>query len=170
MKKIFLTILLLPLVSLAQAGELNVGDKNVAYDSVSEKEAVTLYYQGETLVASESDGVTLVYENDVLALEAHDTDGDGKLDAFLTLDSNEEVTSMTGEGVSAFERPETVEFEDLIAEGGSEAAAEEDLVGSLDSITIPGSGLPWLPIIIVLLAAVGGYRFYKKRKMAETEL
>ena len=33
--------MLLPLVSLAQAGELNVGDKNVAYDTVSEKEAVT---------------------------------------------------------------------------------------------------------------------------------
>ena len=122
-------------------------------------------------MASESDGVTLVYENDGVILEAHDTDGDGKLDAFLTLDNNEEVTSIIGEGAGAFERPEVVEFEDLVAEeGGSEAAAEEDLVGSLDSITIPGSGLPWLPIIIVLLAAVGGYRFYKKRKMAETEL
>ena len=46
MKKIFLMILLLPLVSFAQAGELTVGERTVAYENVLETEAGTLYYQG----------------------------------------------------------------------------------------------------------------------------
>jgi len=123
MKKIFLTILLLPLVSLAQAGNLVVGDKNVAYDSVSEKEVATLYYQGETLVASESDGVVVVYENDQVVLEAHDTDGDGELDAFLTLGNDGEVMKTEGDGAEVFRRPETVEVAELIANGGGSFAA-----------------------------------------------
>lgn len=165
MKKIFFGILLLPLVTLAQAGELNIGESRVYYDSSSSTEAGTLYYQSDNLVASEHGGITLVYENDVVVLEAHDTDGDGKLDAFLEL-NDDEVTSMTGEGASVFERPETVEFEELLAEGGSEAATQDDLVGSLDSITIPGGGgFPWW--IILLLAIGGGYWFYKKRQEKE---
>lgn len=165
MKKIFLLLLLLPVVALAQGGELEVGGETFLYDSIVEKDALSLYYQGETLVASTHEGITLVYKDDQVVLEAHDTEGNGELDTFLTLDSNGEVVKIEGDGAEAFERPEIVELNELIANGGgSEAAAQEDLVGSLDSIKIPGGGIPFGTIVLWLTIVGGGYWFYRKKK------
>lgn len=169
MKKIFLLLLLLPVVTIAQGGDLEVNGETFLYDSIVEKDTLSLYYQGETLVASTHEGITLIYKNDQVVLEAHDTDKNGELDAFLTLDSNGEVMKIEGRGAEIFERPEIVEVDELIASGGgSEAAAQEDLVGSLDSIKIPGGGVPLATIILWLAIIGGGYWFYRKKKESST--
>ncbi len=167
MKRIIFTILLLPLLTFAQTdGELTIGSKTVSYDTTTEVNGGMLYYQGDDLVASTHGKVALVYQEGQAVLEAHDTNDDGVFDAFLTLDSEGAVTKMEGEGASVFTRPEVVEFADLRAyeEKESAAANEEDLVGSLDSITIPGYHNYLLYVFIALLIS-GGYWYYRKRKL-----
>lgn len=166
MKKVIFIVVLMPLFALAQGGELVVGERTVSYDSSTSTDAGTLYYAGDNMVASENGAVMLVFENDQLILEAHDTNGDGVLDAFLTLDSSDEVVSMTGEGASVFERPEVKEFSELMAERGAGSAGapdEQDLVGSVDSISIPRYQNYTLYLWLVLIAG-GGYWYYRKRQ------
>jgi hypothetical protein len=131
---------------------------------VHEGETVTLYYEGETLVASEQPGLTQVFRDDRAVLQAIDTTGDGTPDTFLTLDTEANITDVTGVGADQFTDPEPADFDELLAEaGGGSAAAEEDLVGPLDSIDIPKSGgFPWW-IILLLLIGGGGYWFYRKK-------
>lgn len=169
MKKVIFAILLFPIFVFAQE-TLKVGERTVSYDARSETEVGVLYYQGDVLVASEHEAVTLVYENEQLVLEAHDTDGDGTLDAFVTFDADEAVVEIAGEGATVFERPEVKELAELMVaegEGGAgsaDAPAEEDLVGSLDSIKIPGQGIPMMTIILWLAIIGGGYWYYRKRQ------
>jgi len=106
----------------AQAGEVVVGEKTIAYDSFSENENSVYYYLGDSLVVSQHDKVWLVYENDFAVLEAHDTDNDGELDVFLKLDKNENIIAVTGKKAPSFERPDSVEFEELL---GAEMSAGE---------------------------------------------
>ncbi len=160
-------MLLLPLLTFAQAdGELTIGDKSVSYDTTTEVSGGMLYYQGEDLVASTLGKVALVYQDGQAVLEAHDTNDDGVLDTFLTLDREGAVTKMEGEGSSVFTRPEVVEFADLRAyeEKESAAANEDDPVGSLDSITIPSYHNYTLYVFILFLIG-GGYWYYRKRKL-----
>jgi hypothetical protein len=170
MKYLFFSILLLPIVSFAQSSsELVVGEQSVSYDGTTTTDTGTLYYQENTLVASEHQGVTLLYQDEQVTLEAHDTDGDGALDVFLTLGAEGEVVDTSGEGASMFERPETVEFAEFLASegGGGFAAAptaEEDLVGSLDSITIPSGAGSWLVPVFILAAIVAGWWYFRGRK------
>ena len=170
MKKILFALLLLPLLTFAQeGGELTIGERTVAYTNSTENELGTYYYADDSLVASVHEKVSLVYENDIAVLEAHDTNGDGTLDAFLSLDSEGEVTEMTGEGASIFERPETVEFADLMAAdgGGSEVSdSDEDLVGDLDSITIPGNHNYTFYIFTVIFIGVA-YWWYRRKKVGD---
>lgn len=169
MKKILITLLLFPLLTFAQTGgELSVGEQTITYDTSTEIDSGVLFYLEDVLVASEHGVVMLVYQDDQVVLEAHDISGDGEYDTFLTLNEAGEVTKMEGEGVSAFERPEPVEFDDLLAESGGAGEAgtpDEDLVGSLDSITIPGSGKAfWFPIFLVISIVAGWWYFRGKNK------
>lgn len=168
-------MLLVPVLSFAQdGGELLAGEQMVVYDNATTTDAGTLFYQDNNLVASEHQGVTLLYQDDQVTLEAHDMNGDGALDAFLTLNAEGEVVDITGEGASVFERPDTVEFAELLArEGGAgEASAtdeEEDLVGSLDSITIPDGAGSWLVPVFILVTIVAGWWYFKGRKKFEQD-
>lgn len=172
MRKLIFVLLLLPLVTLAQAGgELTVGEQTITYDSQVKSEAGVLYFLGDDLVASEQGVVTLVYENDEVVLEAHDTDGDGQLDAFIALDGQGEVVEITGDRADAFVRPEVVEFTDLLkrseevggGSGASTSSTDEDLVGDLDSITIPRyhNYVQWA---LFILLVGGGVWWYRKKK------
>ena len=151
MKKLFLLTLLLPLLTFAQTeSNLVIGSTPVQYDSKTETVEGTYYYRNESLVASEHEGISIVYEFESAVLEAHDTDGDGVLDTFLKLDKFNEIKSVEGSGVSEFERPESVEFSNLLEDDtdNNEAATQEDLVGDLSSIKI---NLPLLLIMILVL-------------------
>lgn len=158
-------VMLLPMLTLAQGGELTVGERTVTYDASIITETGILYYQGDEMVASEREGMTLLYEDSMPILEAHDTNNDGTLDTFVTLDANEDMVEVTGEGAEMFTRPEAVEFAVLQEVGGGEAAAhdEEDLVGSLDSITIPKYQNYALYAWVLILAG-GGYWYYRRKK------
>jgi hypothetical protein len=170
MKQLFIVCLLAPCLAFAQAGEVVVGDLTVQYDAVVEKNDVLLYYSADTLVLSEHESTTLVYKNDELVLEAHDTDGDGVLDAYLTVDQSGEVSAMTGPGVTFFERAAPVEFNELLSQevvdGGGDT--EADLVGSLDSITIPKYHNWLLYGFGALVVVGGGVWVYRKKKKGET--
>ncbi len=165
MKKIFLLILAIPFLALAQGpGELKVDNKTVHYESSIETEVGTLYYVGDTLVASKDDTMTILYKNDTPTFEAHDTNGDGKADVFFTLDKNEKVLKITGESANSFKRPNVLELNQLLSKD-SNTTETEDLVGSLDSITIPG-GTNWT-LWIILAILFGGtilwyFKIYKK--------
>lgn len=171
----FLPLLfLIPLITFAQSGEIVVGTEAVAYDERIETGAGVLYYRDNQLVASEydidADGKTdtwLKYQGELVELEAVDTDSDGEADTFFSISADGEVTSIEGEGASQFEKPEIVEFKELI-DGGSSATADSDLVGPLDRITIPKHGsFPWW--IILLLLGGGGYWLYRKKKAVEAD-
>ncbi len=166
MKLFLFTLLLLPVLTFAQeGGQVTIGDRTVAYDSSEVRDGNAYYFNGADLVASEHPGSAFVYVNDQAVLEAHDTTGDGSVDTFVSLDTNGQQTSVTGEGVDKFTKGEPTEFADLVAEkGGSEAAAQDDLVGSLDRITIPGGGIPAWTYILWIVILGGGYWLYKKRK------
>ena len=166
MKKIILTLLLLPLLTFAQAGgEFSVGGETIPYDITKQIESGVLFYSEDILVASEHGAVMFVYQNDKAILEAHDISGDGEYDTFLTIGATGEVTKMEGEGMSAFERPEPVEFADLLEASEGAATIDDDLVGSLDSITIPGSGNAiWFPIFLVVAIVTGWWYFRGKNK------
>jgi hypothetical protein len=161
MRFLLLTILLLPAIVSAQGESLIVGDRTIQYDNVHEGETAKLFYQGETMVASEHADITIVYENDRAVLQAFDTDDDGTLDAFVELDNEANIESVTGPGADTFARPETVEFEASLE---SDETDEEDLVGSLDSITIPRHGLPWFLILLLLVIGGFGYWYLKLKK------
>lgn len=165
MKTFVFAILPLPLLVFAQE-TLTVGEETISYDTRTETEVGVLYHQGDILMASEHTGVTLVYENEQVVLAAYDTDADGTLDAFVAFDETEAMTGITGDGASAFEQPEVKEFSDLMAErgAGGAGAPDEDLVGPLDSITIPGQGVPVATIILWLVIIAAGYWVYKKKK------
>jgi len=172
MRILIFTILLLPLMTFAQEGGiLQIGGTSVNYTSQLEAEGAILYYQDDTLVASEHGGISLVYENDKVVLEGHDTDGDGAPDTFLTLDQNEEIAEVEGLSADKFERVVTTDFDPGSSgiDSPSAAAQDADLVGSIDRITIPGGGLPWFVWLLValLLAAGGGYWWYRTRKIEE---
>ena len=162
MKKLILILALFPTLLFAESGTLTLDNKTINYDSTISNEVGTLYYAGETLVASEHETVTILYENDLPVLEAHDTDNDGTPDTFLTLDAEEEIVNITGSGADVFTRPAVVEFSTDMNQDNADSI-EEDLVGSLDSITIPKYRNYTLYIIIILLLA-GGYWWYRKRK------
>lgn len=165
MKKIILILALIPILTFAESGVLTLGKETVSYDAVFSTETGTLYYTGDTLVASEHKKVTILYKNDLPILEAHDTNNDGVADTFITLDSDGNTIDTTGPGADTFIRPETVEFSTLIADKNTDYtdASEEDLVGSLDSITIPRYRNFTLYVIILLLLT-GGYYWYRRRK------
>ena len=117
MRFLFLLIFLIPLTLNAQsAGTITIGERTVNYDSMIESGGSNLYYQDDTLVASEHGSSAFVYENDVAVLEAHDTDGDGSYDTFLTLDASGEMLGVTGSGADRFTRAEPTTLEDLIAQ------------------------------------------------------
>jgi hypothetical protein len=170
MKKILLAVLFLPFFTLAQTGELFVGDQTIVYDARSEQEFGTLYFLNEQLVASQHETVTIIYEDDRAVLEAFDTNADGALDVFVALDTEDEVISITGERASYVERPVIREFADRLATDVSEQRGTEDLVGSLDAITIPGQGVPVLPTLLLLGVLGGGYWGYKKYKQFTAEV
>lgn len=162
MKKIILILALFPVFLFAEGGVLTVGEETVSYDTVFPTETGTLYYSDETLVASEHDAVTLIYKDDIAVLEAHDTDSDGNLDTFITLDSNGNTTNISGPGADTFTRPETVEFSTLLADRGADNT-QEDLVGNLDSIDIPRYHNYTLYVILILLS-VGGFWWYRRKR------
>jgi len=166
MKRLFIVLLAVPLLVSAQTGgETTVGDMVVQYDSSAEKDSGVLYYASDSLVLSEHDGVTLVYQDGTVVLEAHDTDDDGTLDAYLTLDENGEVLAMAGPGVAFFERPSTVEFEELLGVEmitNDSTASNQDLVGSLDAITIPRYH-NWSLYVVGLLFLIGGGFWWTRR-------
>jgi LPXTG-motif cell wall-anchored protein len=163
MKKIILIIILFPLFLFADSDLLTVGEETVSYETVFSTETGTLYYKDEKLVASEHEAVTLIYKDDLPVFEAHDTDGDGTLDTFITLDSNENITNISGPGAKTFTRPETVEFSTLLSERGTDNI-QEDLVGNLDSIDIPRYHNYTLYVIIILLIAGAFWWYRRKRK------
>ena len=162
MKFLLLIALFLPFTVFAQdAHELTVGERTVQYEITIDDGGNTLYYQGDTMVAVTSEGVWILYENDQVVYEAHDTNEDGTADAFLTLDSKGDVTAMTGDGAKSFERPEVDVFS-VGRDTDSITLAEEDLVGDLSSITIPGgTSYTWYLVLAAFLAA-GGYLLYRK--------
>ena len=165
MKKIFFTILLLPLLSFAQeGGEITIGEQTVVYDQMEVTEAATYYYSENNLVASEHGAISFVYENDAAVLEAHDTDGDGTLDAFIKLSADAQEVEVTGAGANAFQTEEPVEFADLVAErGGSEAAAPTDsLVENIDAIKIP-SYHNWKLYIITVIFIAAAYWWHRRK-------
>jgi len=170
MKQFLLFLLFVPfLVSAQTEKEVIVGDMVVQYDAVIEKESSVLYFLADALVLSEHDAVTLVYQKDTVVLEAHDTDGDGVLDAYLSLDENGDLSAVTGEGARLFERPEPVELSELMEEGAREGKVDTsavDPVGSLDSITIP-KYRNWTLYGLVLLFLGGGVWWYRRRAVAE---
>ncbi len=168
MKKYLLILLLAPLLTFAQVeGELVVGENIVTYDRMVETDTSTMYFSADDMVASKIDGITMLYEYGRATLEAHDTDNDGTLDVFLTLDKFDQIKSATGTGVSVFERPAIVSFDELRTLADSEAQVDaqpsDDLVGSVSSIKIPRYHNWKLYVAIVLLAG-GGFWWYRKRK------
>lgn len=174
MRYILLTILFFPSIALASiAGEVTVGDRVITHDSFYiEPNGVQSFYQGGVLVVTTHDldqndvlDLWLVYESDQVVYEGHDSDGNGEPDRFIALDTGEIVVAQTGTIAVEWERPEIVEFPDLIAATESEEIdASSDLVGSLDRITIPHNDLPWITVILWLGVFGGGFWWYKKRK------
>lgn len=173
MRFILLTILFFPSIALASiAGEVTVGDRVVAHDSFYiEPNGAQSFYQDGVLVITTHDldqndvlDLWLVYESDQVVYEGHDTDGNGEPDLFITLGDNEVITEQTGTKVPAWKRPDIVEFSDLIiTTENEEKDASSDLVGSLDRITIPHGGLPWVTIVLWLGVFGAGFWWYKKR-------
>jgi hypothetical protein len=98
-----------------------------------------------------------------VVLEAHDISGDGEFDTFLTLDENEAVVKLEGEQQSAFERPAVVEFDELLANDDT-AEDDEDLVGDLDSITIPGSGNGVWFLVFFAVFIFASWWYFRNRK------
>jgi len=173
MKKILFTLLLLPLITFAQADKLILGEMVVEYDSVVEKEGLILYYLGDSMVASEHGDLWVAYEDNIDVIEAYDTDDDGKPDTFVTLNSVGEVKEVAGVEADNFMVPDVVEFDELMKEeeevrrnDGSEApiVPSENLVDNLDSITIPKYHNYTLYGFFVVLLAGGVWWFKNKRK------
>lgn len=157
--------LALPCAAFA-ASTLDLGEAGtVAYTDMRADGGVTLYYDGDVLVASAHDtsgdgtpDVWLQYRDDSAVLEGHDTDADGTPDAFFVLNQNEEVTRQYGAGHDVFTPPDAETFESLIAEGS------EDLVGDIDRIRIPGGGPGVVTWGILLLVLVGGGAWWVRWK------
>ncbi|MCA9355159.1 hypothetical protein KC865_01235 [Candidatus Kaiserbacteria bacterium] len=171
MKKITLTLLLLPMLAFAEAGELTVGEQTVLYDSSKRVESGVLYYSGGELVASEHGVVMFLYQNNEAVLEAHDISGNGEFDTFLTLNSEGGVSRVSGEGSGQLERKKTVELSDLMAEGGAGSEASgppEDLVGPLDSITV-SSYQDYRLYIITVIFIVLAYWWHRRKKNGDEE-
>jgi len=163
MKKLLFVLVFLPIITLAQGGELVVGEKTISYASSTEKDGITLYYENDALAASQHDGVWLVYNNDEVVYEAHDTNSDGESDTFIALNGEGEVVEITGLAAENLERPAAVEFRDLMGSGADgESLSDEDLVGDLSSITIP-SYHNYLLYFIILATIGGGIWWYRKK-------
>ena len=155
-----LCIVIAPLSTSAES--LSVGDTNVQYDTVSEVDTTTLYYQKDALVASESGEIIVIYKNERAVMEAHDTNADGSPDTFITLDATDSVQDVSGTGATELIPPPVTEFTDLLAGEVVEQDALEDLVGSLESITVPKHRSYGLYLFFLLLVA-GGWWWYKKK-------
>ena len=171
MKTLLFIFLMLPLLTFAQmGGELTVGERAVVYDEMTDFDGVEYYYKDNGLAASKHGNAWLVYEKDIVVYEAHDTDDDGNPDVFFTIDSNENVVEIVGESAAQFERPEVIEFSDLLNEISNvegEAFYEgdvEDLVGDLSSIKIPKYHNYTLYVFILIFLG-GGYWWYRKKKV-----
>jgi len=162
MKNIFFILLLLPLITFAQErGSLTIGKITVSYDRMEQSDDTTYYFIDDTLIASEHGNASFLYKNDQATFEAHDTNGDGELDAFLRLDSDAMVTEITGEGASVFERNEPKEFE---SKSFSSNQDNDDLVGDLSSIKIP-KYYNWKLYGLIVLLIGGGTWWYRKKKI-----
>ena len=167
MKKLLLGILVLPLLVLAEEGELRVGGEVIAYDESSLTESGVLYYFNDELVASEHGAVLLVYKDDQVVMEAHDITGDGEFSTILTLDQSGAVVEVKGDGAEQFERPEVVELEELLAVDGGAGAPDDDLVGDLSSITIPKYRNYTFYIMTIVL--LGSAYWWHRRKNGKEE-
>lgn len=163
MKKYIYFIALIPFFAFAQAGELEVGEHTISYDSATTSEAGTLYYSGDTLVASQHPTTILVYENEQVVLEAHDTNADGELDTFVQLDTEEAIMNVTGEGAEALARPTAISLNELMSEDTDETGTLDDLVTNLDSITIPRYHNYTLYGFVIILIG-GGFWWYRRQK------
>jgi len=153
-----------PLLLFAQTESiLHIGAQTITYDKEAKVGEVTLYYQADTLVASQQADVWIMYKDDQAVLEAYDTNTDGTPDTFVTLSKEGEVQAVTGEGATELERPVVVPFDDLLSKETGTTGTEEDLVGDISSITIP-SYHNYTLYTLVLLVLGGGYWWYKKRK------
>lgn len=165
---ILVCILFIPAALFAETLSLGEGG-TVTYNTSKEVENTLLYYQNDVLVASAHDtdinnrfDVWITYRNEEAFLEAHDTDGNDTPDTFFELTQNEKVSRMYGSGATSFEKPKEVTFDSRIAQ--SDETNEEDLVGDLSSITLPGDGSGFIWLVIILAGAAGVYWWKYRRK------
>ncbi len=178
--KYILFILLVPYVVLAEApGTLEIGELTVVYEELTQIEGGELYYSADALVASAHDydgngafDTWLTYNGEFLEFEAHDNTGDGAPDTFISVTKDGEVIGIEGEGADRFKKPEIVDFSERVdTTGGGFAAAPPndttDLVGSLDRVDIPGRGLPLGTILLwLLIIGAAGYWWYRRKNQA----
>ncbi len=183
MSKINLIVVLflfLPVLVLAQTDEaapkiLEIGDKQITYAEAVTIDDGTLYYdkntdeEGAAMVASSHDtngdnlaDVWFVYEADQnVTTEAYDQTGDEEPDVILSLDTNGEVTAISGEKAGEYSRVQTTPFN---PEPISTTVQGEDLVGDVSDISIEPKENNWIFFVILFFVAAGLYFFWKRQK------
>lgn len=168
MKYLLFVFLLIPLGALAETKSLDVYEQTIVYDSIHETDFGTLYYLETQLAASVTDGITIIYDEDQAVLEIHDKDNNGLPESVFKL-TGDLVTEQSGTKIDELNKIETPEF-DLLIEAESRqsnqgsSATDEDYVGSLERITIPGGGsYTWLLILLIAGAAVIIWRYKNKK-------
>jgi hypothetical protein len=151
---------------LAIGGSLDIAGDTVLYDVTTSTEGGTFYFAEDELVISSHGSLLLLYKNGLPTLEAHDTNNDGTPDTYITLTPEGDVTGITGDATETFTRPPQVDLATLIADGEGKRLPDhstEDLVGSLDSITVPRYHNYILYGFLIILSG-GGYWWYRRRK------
>ena len=174
MKYLIFTILLFPVLALAQETQtFSMGDMEFKYTESTEVDSVVYYYNGDAMLLSEHDldgdddaDLWIMYKDDEVILEAHDTNDNNVSDTYFVIGGDNSVKEIYGENVENFERPEILSFEELTGSeaSGQQVTTQEDLVGDLDSIKIPGGDSNTWIIFLILILGGGGYWWYSKKQ------